>query len=172
MKQKRTWKKVLAAAVIAAIILIALLPFPQKINTTLYGVQGIVGDAASAASCTIEIKGTCYRYLLKPDTYFGRLAISTIPDTMSENVQLQSSNIGSLSALTYHTEDGYKSLGIFFASSSFDQLLIHINESQGGGEVFATGQTFVLAPADSYQDAKDMVSELAQMNEAIITAAW
>ena len=107
--------------------------------------QGIVGDAVSVASCTIEIDGTFYRYLLKPDTYFGRLAISTIPDTMGENAQLQSSNIGSLSALTYHTEDGYKSLGVFLTSNSFDQLLIHINESQSGGEVFAAGQTFVLA---------------------------
>lgn len=172
MKQKRAWKTVFAAAVIAAIILIALIPFPQKISTTLYGVQGIVGDVASAASCTIEINGTCYRYLLKPDTYIGRFAISTIPDTMGENVQLQSSYIGSLSALTYHTEDGYKSLGIFFASDSFDQLLIQINESQNGGEIFTTGQTFVSAPASSYQDAKAIVAELAKKNEAILPTAW
>ena len=65
-------KKKLIIGVIAGILLISLLPFPQKVNRTFYGVNTQNGEMVDI---TLEMK--YLRFLFLKDKLYGTITVDT-----------------------------------------------------------------------------------------------
>lgn len=170
MRKWKTWTGLIALFVAGYL---SSFPIPVTVDRTLEAVQCYAGDRETAQACTIEISGTYYHYLLKPDIYEGRFAIANAQDTTRADCRLQTSIRDGVNPMIYAGTDGYWNYGVLLTEDAFTRLLIIPNRSgdaQSG--LLPEGAAYLCAPASTNAQARAVAEGLARQDEALATLGW
>ena len=99
----KKWIWGLAIVLLGATI---FLPMPQRITRDLKGFVLTDSSGDEGKICSIKIDGTKYNYVLKPDVYIGKFAISTDARTTRATHLNTFVERGYISHMTYLTDQG------------------------------------------------------------------
>lgn len=81
-------KRIIIVGCIVLIVLISLLPFPQKIERTFYGVNTSNGEKA-----TINLNIKYLRFLFLKDNIYGKITVTSENETITYGKHLQYSGL-------------------------------------------------------------------------------
>lgn len=160
--------------ILCAIAIYALaFPIPMRIDRTIPAIRSTIGNIDKDFSqCSVKIKGTYYFYIFKADQYIGELSISDEMYTWERGAQLQTAFVGSVNSLTYSTDDGYITPGIICSSRLLKKMLIGLDTDKDNNEIFSKGQVFICGPAESIEDAHEIIEQLTEKDEYLSTIEW
>lgn len=168
-RSKKTFIIILCATVIYTLAF----PIPIRINRTMPAIRSTVGERdKNFAECSVEINGTYYFYLFRADKYIGQFFISDEMYTSERGAQLQTAFVGSVNSLTYSTDDGYITPGIICSSTFLKKMLIGLDTYKDNNDIFSKGQVFICAPAESIEDAHEIIEQLTDDDEYLSTIEW
>lgn len=156
--------KVLVVLALLAIALVCVLPFPQKINTTLPGIRWEHENYDYSENIDLTVRGTFYQYLFRDNVFKGELDISGLERV--ENSPLMDITLrddhkthfktGSLTYLMYYRdkENGFSPAGTITVKGAFKEIVICIAENAG------ENGRFITAPAANREEAIDLTEDI------------
>lgn len=155
------------------ILCVLVIPIPIRINRSLPAIRGKVGEQGmNLSECTIEVRGTYYFSVLRPDQYIGTLSVSGIEATVENNAQLQTSFSNTVNPLIYHTDKGYIVAGVLCFSGFLEEMILGFPIDQNDHGVFAKGYSYVCAPATSVDEARGVIARLSSHDEYLSIIDW
>lgn len=134
-------KKWITCGVIAVVLLVVglfVLPFPQRIQKVHEGVAIQLDAEGEAIPVQVELDGTSKYYLIKLDTYMGRLSIpqlaySTDPSCFVQTIIVnKTSGVDTIESLFYQdNHQTYPSPGYIVYIDGFNRFYIRIKGDDG-----------------------------------------
>jgi hypothetical protein len=172
-------KKVIAAIVISLIVgfLIYNIPYSNKVNTTLQGVQCRIGDEAYSEKVTLKIQGNYSDYIFKDDTFQGKILVDKYEYSMKDPEVFLKFRDG-YSVLRYYkikpNANTPNCIGTISIYKDFKKILILVDEPNSGGSQGWSGENglYIGAPAENIKQANAIAKDLAKKSIWLSYTNW
>jgi hypothetical protein len=176
MERFKKWVWVLAIMLIICIV-IFIFPWQHKIDTTIKGVQCRIGNANYLENVSITIKGTYKQYLLKTNTFEGKILIDKYDFSTTESIIPATFYNGYANLEYYSIKDGIPiihTLGTLSCSPNLDKLLICISEPVNSNSKSWSGKNglFICAPSKDRVKALKIAKTLSSKSEWLSHTNW
>lgn len=141
--------------------------FPKAINVTYPAIQFRPGDADSATSVSLSIKGTLHRPLFRNQYFSGRIAVDKYDYSkyhMQDITFHRDIRNGWGNIVYFDDKPSGFTFGFVWKNGAFDNVKILMNEPVGPGKdggIIKDQQ--IVAPAKDYQSALELSS--AEFND-------
>lgn len=161
----------LSTIIIVIILVLYFIPWTDKINTTLQGVQYRIGDKNYEEKISIKIDGEYKNFLFKNDTFHGTISIDKYDFTSNgSSVSLQLGN-GNAFLIYMNVVDGkpiQNPLGIIYCTPQFKKLVICVSEPLDKNSYVwnKNNGLFISAPSSSRSQAIDAAKALVEKDMA------
>ena len=168
----------LVTVVIIVCILLYIIPFRHKINTTLEGLQCRIGDASYSEEITITVQGNYFSYLFKDDRFEGKILVDKYDYTLDGSWVFPLQFTDGWTPLIYHNnKDGkpvQNALGSIYCTPAFRQVLICVYEPIDGDSKGWDSKKglFISIPAKTRSQAVNITKNLSKRNEGISLINW
>lgn len=148
---------------IVLFLLLYMIPIRNKINITLDGIQGRIGEPNYSKDLTITIEGLYDSYLLKNDRFKGSIKVENYEFTGLKLFPFVFEITDSFSPLFYVDNNSgvpkHKSLGMIYTTPLFKELFILVSEPIQASSKSWTEDTglYISAPANNLLEAERIV---------------
>lgn len=169
----------LIIVVITVCILLYIIPFRHKINTTLEGVQCRLGDASYSENISISVQGNYFSYLFKDDRFEGKILIDKYDYTLDGSCVFPLRFTDGWTPLIYHNinKDGIpvdNTLGSIYCTPAFRKILIIVYEPIDGDSKGWESEKglFISIPAKTRSQAVNNAKLLSKRDNEISLIKW
>lgn len=144
-------RKIWIFIAVVAVALILLCPFPQQVMKEYTGLA-YPKAGGEGVPCTVKVDGTCYRYLVRMDNFWGDIQIST-----DEKVLLKDEfrALMDYSIILFSADLSNGNPGYLITPDNFKTLYLQVKDAE---EV----KWEVMAPADSDTAAAEIRAAAAR----------
>lgn len=148
------------------LLIVCIVPIKKNINTTLNGVEFQI-QSDEYKTTTIKIDGQYIKFLLRPDSFKGKIQIEGYDFTFEDYYYIDTSFKNGYGHLNYTGIINGSIYGEFFGfiyTKDFEKILIYVDDKKVNNSKDWDGKynNFICAPATSIEEAKKIFLSISE----------